>query len=50
MTDSQLNEVVHVCSDALEEAGLEMSAFDRCQLNDHLSEYIQNRGEEITED
>jgi len=50
MTYDQLNEVVHCAADALDKAGVEMSSFDRCQLNEYLTNYLNDRGVELVEE
>jgi len=50
ITYDQLNEVVHSAADAFEEVGLDMSSYDRTQLNDYLSRYLDDRGIETVEE
>ena len=50
MTYDALNEIVHKASVAIAEEGVEMSSFDRCHLNNHLTQYLNARDIEFVEE
>jgi hypothetical protein len=50
ITYDQLNEITHVSADAMSREGVEMSSFDRMQLNDYLTNYLVDRDVEIVEE
>ena len=50
MTHEKLRRVIQGTSNILQDEGVEMSSFDRCQLTEVLSSYLDDRGIEVKED